>query len=56
MVKNIVIALLMTKVLLDNVMMPCDTAESFGVFVAAATCVVLFDYLSSKKSIRRKKR
>lgn len=56
MVKNIVISLLMTKVLLDNVMMPCDTAETFGLFVAVATCVTIIDFFVSEEVARGKKR
>lgn len=58
MVKNIVISLLITKVLLDNVMLPCSPAQIVCLFISTFMVVWGIDITldQDEKDTRRKKR
>lgn len=58
MVKNIVISLLITKVLLDNVMLPCSHAQIVCLFISTFMVVWGIDITldQDEKDTRRKKR
>lgn len=50
--KNLIIALLMTKVLADNVMVFCTGQELVGMVIAVFTVVTLMEY--ELETIRRR--
>ncbi len=56
--KNLIIALLMTKILADNVMVPCTGPELVGMAIAVLTIVTLIDMQWDKlrQQVRRKRR
>ena len=56
--KNLIIALLMTKVLADNVMVSCTGQELVGMVIAVLTIVTLIDMQWDKlrQQVRRKRR
>lgn len=56
--KNLIIALLMTKVLADNVMVSSTGQELVGMVIAVLTIVTLIDMQWDKlrKQVKRKKR
>ena len=58
MVKNIVISLLITKVLLDNVMLPCSPAQIVCLFISTfmVVCGIDITFDHDDRETRRKKR
>lgn len=56
--KNLIIALLMTKVLADNVMVSCTGQELVGMVIAVLTIVTLIDMQWDKlrQQLRRRKK
>lgn len=56
--KNLIIALLMTKVLADNVMVSCTGQELVGMVIAVFTIVTLIDMQWDKlrQRLRRRKK
>ncbi len=56
--KNLIIALLMTKVLADNVMVSCTGQELVGMVIAVLTIVTLIDMQWDKlrQRLRRRKK
>lgn len=56
--KNLIISVLMTKVLADNVMVSCTGQELVGMVIAVLTIVTLIDMQWDKlrKQVRRKRR
>lgn len=50
--KNLIIALLMTKVLADTVMVPCTGPELVGMVIAVFTVVTIMEY--ELETIRRR--
>lgn len=56
--KNLIISLLLTKVLEDNIMVPCTGPELAGMVIAVFTIVTLIDMQWDKlrQQARRKRR
>ena len=56
--KNLIIALLMTKALADNVLVPCTASELVGMVIAVFTIVTLIDMQWDKlrQQLRRRKK
>ena len=56
--KNLIISLLLTKVLADNVLVPCTGPELAGMVIAVFTVVNITEYFfeSLRQQARRKRR
>lgn len=56
--KNLIISLLLTKVLADNVLVPCTVPELAGMVIAVFTMVTITEYFfeSLRQQVRRKRR
>ena len=56
--KNLIISLLLTKVLEDNIMVPCTGPELAGMVIAVFTMVTITEYFfeSLRQQVRRKRR
>ena len=56
--KNLIISLLLTKVLADNVLVSCTVPELAGMVIAVFTMVTITEYFfeSLRQQVRRKRR